>query len=271
MQRAALALKAEGKRIALVPTMGSLHEGHLSLVKLARENADRVVLSLFVNPKQFALGEDLDRYPRDSARDRQVCRKHGIAILFAPKETALYPTSYSTYVDEVELSSGLCSVSRPGHFRGVATIVAKLFNIVQPDVAVFGQKDAQQAAIIKRMARDLHFPVEIVVGPTVRDSDGLALSSRNAYLSVSQRVAACKLYESLQRAQKLVAAGIFQADRIIGEVLHSLTQSRKIRVIYVALVERDTLKPLRHLQRGRSLLAVAVWLEDVRLIDNIEL
>ena len=271
MQTEAQALRAEGKRIALVPTMGSLHEGHLSLVGLAKKKADVVVLSIFVNPKQFAPNEDFARYPRDRDRDRKFCKEHGIDIIFAPKDAAMYPETYSTYVDEGELSMVLCGVSRPGHFRGVCTVVAKLFNNVQPHVAVFGQKDAQQVAIIKRMVRDLHFPVQIVVGPTAREEDGLALSSRNVYFTPSQRLEASKIYESLQKAKEMVASGMLQSDRIVGESLHHLTQSLKIRVIYVSLVERGTLKPLRILKPGHSLLAVAVWLDGIRLIDNIEL
>lgn len=273
MQSLSSELRCQGKQIALVPTMGYLHEGHLSLINLARSKADVVIVSIFVNPKQFGPNEDFVRYPRDLKRDQKLCIKHGVDILFAPEDKAFYPDGFSTYVEEEEISTGLCGISRPGHFRGVCTVVSKLFNIIQPDSAVFGQKDAQQVAIIKKLVKDLNFSVNILVGPTVRDSDGLAMSSRNAFFSKGQRREALKIYESLQFAKELVEKeGVTDASRVTGEVSNALSRSLlKIRVIYVMLVDRDTMKPLSAVVPGRTLLAVAVWLDQVRLIDNIEL
>ncbi len=269
MQSLAISLRSKDRLIGLVPTMGALHEGHLSLIEAAKAQADTVVVSLFVNPTQFGPNEDFDAYPRDLEADLEICRKAGVDTVFIPRLEDLYPEGYSTYVNEERLSSGLCGISRTNHFRGVLTVVAKLFNIVHPDMAVFGQKDAQQAAVIKKMVADLHFFVQILVCPTVREEDGLAMSSRNRNLHPIQRKDAAVIYRSLTAARELYDSGHHNVDRVIAEVTHILSTSRRIRVIYAGLVDTETLEPLREIVPGRSLLAVAVWVDEIRLIDNI--
>lgn len=269
MQSLAISLRSKDRLIGLVPTMGALHQGHLSLIEAAKAQADTVVVSLFVNPTQFGPNEDFDAYPRDLEADLELCREAGVDAVFVPKREELYPEGYSTYVNEEYLSTGLCGITRNNHFRGVLTVVAKLFNIVHPDLAVFGQKDAQQAAVIKKMVADLHFCVQILVCPTVREEDGLALSSRNRNLHSMQREDATAIYRALCAARELYEAGHTNVDRIIAEATHVLSTSRRIRVIYAGLVDTETLEPLREIVPGRSLLAVAVWVDEVRLIDNI--
>ena len=270
MQSVAITLRTQGKLIALVPTMGALHEGHLRLIDSAKQRADVVIVSIFVNPTQFGPNEDFSKYPRTFEADAEACRQRGADIVFAPKKDDIYPPGYSTYVTEERLSKGLCGISRPGHFRGVSTVVNLLFNITRPDFAVFGQKDAQQAAIIKKMVADLWLPVEIVVAPTVREADGLAMSSRNQYLSEEQRHDAARIYRALREGKRLVDEGIRSPDRVLAEVTHVLSQSRRIRVIYVTMVDRDTFTPVREVVPGKCLIAVAVWVNDIRLIDNLE-
>lgn len=271
MQSSAIALRSSGHLIALVPTMGCLHAGHADLIDIAREKADKVIVSIFVNPAQFGPNEDFEKYPRALEADLELCREHGVDIVFNPGAEALYPADFSTYVEEGKLSTGLCGISRTNHFRGVATICLKLFNITRPDIAVFGQKDAQQLALVRKMATDLNLPLEIIAGPTRRDPDGLATSSRNRYLSDSQREDALRVPRALETARGLVASGVRQVDRVIAEITHELSQSRRIRVIYVQVVDRDTMEPAREIIPGRHLAVVAVWVEDTRLIDNIEL
>lgn len=271
MQALAENWRAKGQRISFVPTMGALHAGHLSLIKLARARADAVVASVFVNPTQFGPNEDFARYPRALERDLELCTEAGVDAVFTPPVEEIYPKGYSTYVTEEAVSRPLEGVSRPAHFRGVATVVAKLFNIVRPHVAVFGQKDAQQVAVLKKMVADLHIPVELVVAPTLREPDGLAMSSRNRYLTASQREDALVIPQTLRCAQEMVAAGEHRSDRLIAEATHLLSQKRRVHIIYVALVDRDTFEPLREVAPGRSLLAVAAWVDEVRLIDNVEL
>jgi pantoate--beta-alanine ligase len=270
MQSLAIRLRTEGKLIGLVPTMGALHEGHLQLIDAAKERSDVVIVSIFVNPAQFGASEDFTKYPRTFEADVAACEARGANIIFAPKREMIYPAGYSTYVTEERLSKGLCGISRPGHFRGVCTVVNVLFNITRPDVAVFGRKDAQQAATIAKMVADLWLPVQVVVLPTVREPDGLAMSSRNRYLSDDQRMEARKIYQALREGKRLVDEGIRSVDRVLAEVTHHLSQSRRLRVIYVALVDRETMAPVRDIEPGKGLVAVAVWLNDVRLIDNIE-
>jgi pantoate--beta-alanine ligase len=269
MQSLSAGLRKEGKSIAFVPTMGYLHEGHLSLVDIAKERGDVVVVSIFVNPMQFGPNEDFDRYPRDAGRDLRLCQERGVDIVFMPKRAEILPSDYSVFVEENRLSGVLCGISRPQFFRGVCTIVAKLFNIVRPDMALFGQKDAQQAAVVKRMVRDLHFHIEIVVGPTVREEDGLAMSSRNAYLNEFQRRDARTIYRALLKGKELFDAGITNSDRILAEITHHISQVRRLRVIYVGAVDVETMEPLREAVKERTLLATAVWCDEVRLIDNI--
>ncbi len=270
MQALAISLRTQGKLIGLVPTMGALHEGHLRLIDTARQRADVVIVSIFVNPTQFGPNEDFAKYPRALEADAAACEKRGADIIFAPKKDDIYPPGYSTYVTEERISKGLCGISRPGHFRGVCTVVNLLFNITRPDLAIFGQKDAQQAAIIKKMAADLWLPVQIVVAPTVREADGLAMSSRNQYLSEEQRQDAARIYRALREGKRLVDEGIRSPDRVLAEVTHVLSQSRRIRVIYVTMVDRDSFAPTREIVPGKCLIAVAVWVNDVRLIDNLE-
>ena len=269
MQSLAISLRSKDRLIGLVPTMGALHDGHLDLLEAAKAQADIVVVSIFVNPTQFGPNEDIGAYPRDLERDIKLCEEAGADIVFVPKVEELFPKEYSTYISEEKLSEGLCGVSRPIHFRGVLTVVVKLFNIVRPDLAVFGQKDAQQAAVLKKMVVDLHYCVQILIRPTVREEDGLAMSSRNRSLHSTQRNDAAVIFQALQAAKALYDSGNRNVDRILAEATHTLSTSRRIRVIYVSFVDSETLEPLRDLVEGRSLLAVAVWVDEVRLIDNI--
>ncbi len=271
MQTLAEDLRSKGQIIGLVPTMGALHEGHISLVKEAAEHADTVVVSIFVNPTQFGPNEDLAKYPRDLDGDMKLCEEAGADIIFAPSADQLYPRGYSTYVAEEMIAKPLEGISRPVHFRGVTTIVAKLFNICRPDLAVFGQKDAQQVAVIKKMVNDLNFTVDIITAPTVREPDGLAMSSRNRYLTAGQRQEALAISRALFKAREMVAAGERRADRLMAEATHILSQQRRVRVIYVSLADRCTMEPIREVLPGKAILAIAAWVDEVRLIDNIVL
>ena len=262
-------LRSQGKTLALVPTMGALHEGHLDLVRLAASRADIVIVSIFVNPTQFGPNEDYGRYPRDLAGDIAKCEAAGASVAFIPTKDALYPPGFSSYVTEETVAEPLEGVSRPVFFRGVTTIVTKLFNITQPDLAVFGQKDAQQVAVIRKVVADLNLPVEILTAPTTRDTDGLALSSRNQYLTTAQRTAALAVPQTLTTIKGMVKRGERRAERLVAEATHLLGEQRLIRVIYVALVDRDTMKPEREVRPGQSLMAIAVWADQTRLIDNI--
>lgn len=268
MQTLAEDLRSKDQIIGLVPTMGALHEGHLSLVRLAAERADTVVVSIFVNPTQFGPSEDYSRYPRDLEGDIAKCEAAGADVVFTPSVEELYPKGYSTYITEEYIAKPLEGLSRPTHFRGVTTIVAKLFNIVRPDLAVFGQKDAQQVAVIKKMVNDLHFMVDIVTAPTLRDPDGLALSSRNRYLTNTQRQEALAISGALRKVKEMVASGERRSDRLIAEATHFLGEHRRIRVIYAAIVDRCTMEPVREVLPGKALLAIAAWVDEVRLIDN---
>ena len=256
-----------GATVAFVPTMGALHEGHLSLVRLAREYADNVVVSIFVNPTQFGPNEDFSKYPRTEEADVAMCREAGVSAVFLPTAEEMYPKDASVYVDEERLSKGLCGASRPGHFRGVLTVVAKLFNIVQPDVAVFGQKDAQQVALIERMVRDMDIPVRIVRGATHREADGLAMSSRNRYLSAEERGRALCLSRALATAKDLAAHGTTDAEAVKDAMRHIINQARG-EVGYLACVDTATLEPVERVGEG-TLVAVAVTIGTTRLIDNI--
>ena len=257
-----------GKSIGLVPTMGYLHEGHLSLVEKARVENDRVVVSIFVNPTQFGPGEDSQRYPRDLPRDLDLCARAGVGLVFTPEPSEMYPAGFQTRVEVESLSQGLCGGSRPGHFRGVATVVAKLFAIVQPDRAYFGEKDAQQLRVIKRMTMDLSLPVRIVPVPTLRESDGLAMSSRNVYLGAEERRAALVLYRALMLARDLTAAGMRRAAEIKRRMLSLIEAEPMARLDYLAIVDSDTLAPVEELQKP-VLIALAVYIGKTRLIDNI--
>lgn len=260
-------LRRDGRRIAVVPTMGALHEGHLQLLRTARARADIVVLTIFVNPTQFGPTEDLARYPRDEAGDLAKARTCGIDLAFCPEASAMYPAGAQTFVEVRELSQPLCGASRPGHFAGVATIVTKLFHATNPHLAVFGEKDYQQLAIIRRMVRDLDFGVEIVGVPIVREPDGLALSSRNAYLSADQRKAALSLSKGLAAAEATVAAGETSAARIVAAARALIEAEPQARIDYIELRDADELTPVTTLSRP-AVLAMAVFVGTTRLIDN---
>ena len=269
MKTRSMDLRRDGKTIGFVPTMGFLHEGHLSLVDLIRKDCDILLLSIYVNPTQFGVGEDFDKYPRDTERDLELCRSRGVDLVFIPESSEIYAGDSSTYVVEEEVGMGMCGNARPNHFRGVATVCAKLFNLCLPNYVALGQKDAQQVVVLKRMIRDLHFPIEVVVGPILREPDGLAMSSRNKYLQPKQREEALLVYQSIQAAQKVVEEkGSSNVDRVKAEVLNVLKQGRLLRVNYVDIVDRGTMRPEKEIAAGRSLLAVAVWVDQVRLIDN---
>ncbi len=259
----------EGKRLALVPTMGFLHEGHLSLMREARRRADLVVTSIFVNPTQFGPKEDLARYPRDFEGDLTKCQGVGVDAVFAPEAPAMYPPGSQTYVEVPELSKGLCGERRPGHFRGVATIVTKLFCLFRPDVAFFGEKDYQQLQVIKALARDLNLGTQVVGLETVREPDGLAMSSRNAYLSQDERPRALSLSRGLREAQALARGGARDARTIVTAVRQAL-QAAGVREDYVELVDSETLTPLSALAPGQvGRLLVAAFVGTTRLIDNV--
>lgn len=270
MKKAVKELRQQGRRIGFVPTMGYLHEGHLSLVRACRQEADSTVVSIFVNPIQFGPREDFHRYPRDLERDRSLLEKEGVDILFYPSAEEMYPVGFRTYVEVTGLQDVLCGRSRPGHFRGVATVVLKLFNIVSPDVAFFGQKDAQQAVIIRRMVRDLDLDVEIKVRPIVRDADGLALSSRNTYLSAEERRAALAIPRSLEEAAAMIEGGERRAGVIIERMRAILAAEPLLRIDYVEIVDPEELTP-REMIDGEALVAVAVYCGQTRLIDNLRI
>jgi pantoate--beta-alanine ligase len=257
-----------GKRVGFVPTMGALHEGHLSLVRTARAQTDVVIASVFVNPKQFGPTEDFSKYPRDAERDAAMLAMEKTDYLFLPSTEEMYPAGAETWVSVEGLGEKLDGRSRPGHFRGVTTVVAKLFNIVQPDFAFFGQKDAAQVAIINKMVRDLNFDVRIVVCPIVRETDGLAMSSRNAYLSPEQRKQALVLYRSLMRVQNLVDRGETGAARLLVAGTQVMAEEPAVKLDYFEIVDRDTLDPVSDVSSG-ALVAVAAYVGSTRLIDNL--
>jgi len=268
IQRHCAQLRRDDKRIGLVPTMGAFHDGHLSLMRRAHAENDIVVVSLFVNPIQFDRREDLDSYPRDLDGDLAQAADAGIDLVFAPSAEAIYPKGFQTYVDVTELTEGLCGASRPGHFRGVTTVVAKLFNLVRPHRAYFGQKDYQQSAVVRRLAADLNFDLEIIVSPTVRESDGLAMSSRNVRLTLQERRAASVLYRSLAHADALVMAGERRTATILKDVRTMIEAEPLARIDYVAACHPDTLQTLDRIE-GPALIALAVRFGGTRLIDNI--
>jgi pantoate--beta-alanine ligase len=273
MQRLSSGWRRQGRSVGLVPTMGYLHQGHLSLVKEARRAVGRrgkVVLSIYVNPTQFGPSEDFSRYPRDLLRDLRLCRNEGVDAVFTPSDRDMYPEGFSTYVAEEKLSSGMEGASRPTHFRGVTTIVAKLFHIVQPEVAVFGAKDYQQAAVIKRMVRDLNFPLRVILAPTVREADGLAMSSRNKYLEGNLRKSALVLSRTSKEIQRLVRSKPVAASALKQRVRSRVNKTAGARLDYVEFFDAETLEPLSTVKRGAHM-ALAVFLGRTRLIDNAAL
>jgi len=267
MRSASRAAKTAGKRVGFVPTMGALHEGHLSLVRSAKAQCDVVATSIFVNPTQFGPNEDFSKYPRAFERDRELFAKEGVELLFAPAVEEMYPAGAVTYVTVEGMSERLCGKSRPGHFRGVTTVVCKLFNIVEPDIAFFGQKDAAQVAIIRRMVRDLDIPVEIAVCPIVREADGLAMSSRNTYLDLQQRKAALVLYRSLQKVKREFESGESNAAKLAEQGRKLFAQEPSVRLDYLEIVAPDNLEALDNIESS-ALVAVAAFLGATRLIDN---
>jgi pantoate--beta-alanine ligase len=275
MQRLSRGWLRKGARVALIPTMGYLHAGHLSLVRRARRlvgSRGRVVVSIYVNPTQFGPRDDFSRYPRDFARDRRLCQNEGVDVIFAPVSEQMYATRgkgrFSTYVTEEELTKGMEGASRPGHFRGVTTVVAKLFNIIQPQIAVFGAKDYQQAAVVQRMASDLNFPLRVVVAPTLREPDGLAMSSRNKYLEGTLRQQATVLWRVIQKVRATARAGKpLSATRTKAELQKIVAQEPAARLDYVEFFDPETLAPVQRVQVGVHM-ALAVFIGSTRLIDN---
>lgn len=262
--------RSEGQRVGLVPTMGALHQGHLSLVRAARATSDVVSASIFVNPTQFGPQEDFARYPRNLEADCATLEREGVDYVFAPSTDEMYRTGSVTWVTVEGMSDRLCGKSRPGHFRGVTTVVSKLFHIVEPDVAFFGQKDASQHAIIRRMVRDLDMPVHIEICPIVREPDGLALSSRNAYLSAEERKRALVLHRSLTRVQSLFESGVHNSEKLTQAGTAEIASEPAIRLDYFEIVDPDTLEPVRQVTT-RTLIAVAAFAGKTRLIDNVVL
>lgn len=270
MHAACAQRKREGKRIGFVPTMGALHDGHLSLVRSAKAQSDVVATSIFVNPLQFGPTEDLDKYPRQFERDCQMLESEGCDLLFAPESNDMYPAGATTFVEVAGISDKLDGKSRPGHFRGVTTVVSKLFHIVEPDSAFFGQKDAAQVAIIRRMVRDQNIPVRIVVCPIVREKDGLAMSSRNAYLDTQQRKQALVLHRALMRVQTMADIGERDASVLVSAGKQVIAEEPAARLDYFEAVDWDTLEAVSTVSSG-ALIAVAAWVGTTRLIDNVVL
>ncbi len=267
MKEKSLSFKKGGETIGFVPTMGYLHEGHLSLVRLARIKADKVVVSIFVNPLQFGPSEDYNIYPRDLERDLALLEKEGVDVVFIPDEKEMYPPDFQTYVEVTKLTQGLCGAYRPGHFRGVTTVVLKLFNIVKPDLAVFGEKDYQQLRVIQQMVKDLNLDVEIVSHPIVREESGLAMSSRNTYLSEEERHSAVALYQSLKMAERVIFEGERDAERVRTLIKDYLEKFPHNKVQYVEIVDPETLERVSEIN-GPVLIALAVFVGSTRLIDN---
>ena len=260
-------LKKEGKSIGLVPTMGYLHEGHLSLVRAAKKHTDVVVMSIFVNPLQFGPTEDFEKYPRDLKHDEALASGAGVDVIFSPVVADMYPQGYATHVNVEGLTSALCGSQRPGHFKGVTTVIAKLFNIVKPTVAYFGQKDAQQAAVIRKMTQDLNMDIEIKVMPIIRERDGLAMSSRNIYLSEDERREALVLSQSLEKAAALVKSGEKDAKKIVKMIRELLLQKPLVKIDYISVVDVKNICELTTIS-GEALIALAAFVGKTRLIDN---
>lgn len=271
MREAAAALRAGGRRIAFLPTLGALHAGHASLIRLARENGAAVVVSAFVNPLQFGPSEDYVKYPRTPEPDVKFAEKEGVEILFTPTTEEMFPKGFSSLVQEDQVSKPLCGFSRPALFRGTLTCWIKLFNIVQPDVLVLGEKDVQQVAVVRKVAADLLLPFAIVTGPAVRDADGMVVSARNNYLTPSQREEALAVVKALRKAKEMVDAGVKSTDRLVAEATHIIGQKRRLRVIYISVVDPRTMEQIREVVPGNCLMAVSYWVDEVRLTDNMPL
>jgi len=268
MQQLSDELRCQGKKIGFVPTMGYLHEGHLSLLREAKKRCDVLVMSIFVNPTQFGPNEDFAQYPRNFERDSRLAEKEGCDVIFSPDTEEMYPENYLTSVEVEEITNILCGASRPGHFRGVTTVVAKLFNAVKPHVAVFGQKDAQQAVVIKRMTRDLNFDIDIIIAPIVREHDGLAMSSRNTYLSPEEREQALVLNRSLKMAEELILSGERDAETVKQKMKDMINEQPDAKIDYVEILHPETLE-FQSKIKSDVLIALAVKIGKTRLIDNL--
>jgi pantoate--beta-alanine ligase len=268
MRATAARARQEGKIVGLVATSGALHAGHAALIATAKGRAGFVVVSVFANPLAFGPSENFAAYPRSPDADLKLCEELNVDAVFMPEVDAFYPRGYSSYVMEEAVSKPLCGVSRPSHFRGVATGIVKLLNIVGPGIMVMGQRDAQQVAVVRKLIADLNFDTEVVVAPTVRESDGLALTVRNRDLTAGQRQEALTIHAALQRAREMVAQGVRSPDRIIAEATHLLGERRRVRVIYVSIVDPNTMEPLREVVPGQTMMAIAAWVDEVRLIDS---
>lgn len=260
--------RAKGQKIGFVPTMGYFHEGHLNLMRQAKKECDLCVVSIYINPKQFGPKEDLKKYPRDLQRDTSIIDKENVDILFIPSDNVVYPKSYLTYIDVEKITTTLCGKFRPGHFKGVATVVAKLLNMVKPDIMYLGQKDAQQVAVLKQMVADLNFSVTVRVVPTAREKDGLAMSSRNVYLTPQERLEAPVLYQVLQMAAKRIKAGERSSLKIVKGITELINKQSQGKIQYVACVDANNLEPLITI-KGTVLIALAVFFGKTRLIDNV--
>jgi|CZKI01.1.fsa_nt_gi pantoate--beta-alanine ligase len=268
MRALAARLRTRRGGLSLVPTMGALHAGHEALIGAAVSAGGPVVVSIFVNPLSFGSNENFGGYPRSLDADLATCARLGVSAAFVPSIEEIYPRGFSTYVTEEHVSKPLCGISRPTHFRGVATLVAKLLNIVGPDRLYLGQKDAQHVAVLRKLAADLNYNVEVVVEPTVREADGLAAGVRNRDLTQGQKQDALAISKALKRVEQMVDAGVLSSDRLVAEATHIMGQHRRIRVIYVSVVDPATMEPVREVVPGRTLICVAAWLDEVRLTDN---
>ena len=271
MRAAAAEWRTQGKKVALVPTLGALHAGHASLIRLARERADLVVVSAFVNPLQFGPSEDFAKYPRNPAGDAAAAEREGATVLFAPLADEMFPKGFSSHAAEDAVSKPLCGISRPHFFRGAVTCWLKLINIVRPGLLVMGEKEAQLVAVMRKFTADLQLPLEIISGPTVRDADGLPVSARNAYLTPTQREEALAVFRALSKAKQMVDSGVKSTDRLVAEVTHILAEKRRLRVIYISVVDRHSMEQLREIVPGQCLMAIAYWVDEVRLTDNFVL
>jgi len=270
VQALSLKWKKEGLKVAFVPTMGALHEGHLTLLREGKRLGDKLILSIYVNPKQFGPNEDLSKYPRTKEADFKLAEDCNVDVIFYPSDKAIYPDGYQTNIEVTETTKGLCGEKRPGHFRGVTTVVLKLFNIVQPDVAIFGEKDFQQLVVIKTMVRDLNLPIKIVGLPTVRGPDGLAMSSRNRYLSKDERQAALSISKSLQVAKEMVKSGEADFAKIIAAVTKTINSTNLLKIDYIKICDPETLVELTKIKPSARIL-IAAFAGKTRLIDNYEL
>lgn len=271
MREAAVELRRTGRKIAFVPTLGALHAGHVSLIRQAKKEGRVVVVSAFVNPLQFGASEDYAKYPRTPGPDALLAEKEGVDVLFAPTAEEMFPKGFSSIVQEETISKHLCGVVRTSLFKGTLTCWVKLLNIIQPDLLVMGEKDAQQVAVVRKVAGDLQLPVEIATTPIVRDADGMAISARNNYLTPSQRDEALAVVKALRKAKEMVDAGVKSTDRLVAEATHIVTQKRRLRVIYISVVDRRSMEQLREVAPGECLMAISYWVDEVRLTDNMPL